>query len=43
MPAWKSVLTEAEIQAVIAYIGRAFHPLAADVPPVLTAKGTQPK
>ena len=42
MPAWKSVLTEAEIQAVIAYIGRAFHPLAADVPPVLTAKGTQP-
>ena len=32
MPAWKSVLTEAEIQAVIAYIGRAFHPLAADAP-----------
>lgn len=30
MPAWKSVLTEDEIQAVIAYIGRAFHPLAAE-------------
>jgi cytochrome c oxidase cbb3-type subunit III len=28
MPAWKSVLKEDEIQAVIAYIGRAFHPLA---------------
>lgn len=29
MPAWKSVLTESDIQAVIAYISRAFHPLAA--------------
>jgi cytochrome c oxidase cbb3-type subunit III len=28
MPAWKSVLKEDEIQAVIAYVGRAFHPLA---------------
>jgi cytochrome c oxidase cbb3-type subunit 3 len=42
MPAWKSVLTEDEIQAVIAYIGRAFHPLAADAP-MTVAKGTQPK
>ena len=29
MPAWKSVLPEPDIQAVIAYIARAFHPLAA--------------
>lgn len=29
MPAWKSVLPESDIQAVIAYISRAFHPLAA--------------
>lgn len=28
MPAWKSVLKEEEIQAVIAYINRAFHPVA---------------
>jgi cytochrome c oxidase cbb3-type subunit III len=28
MPAWKSVLKDDEIQAIIAYIGRAFHPLA---------------
>lgn len=27
MPAWKSVLSEGEIQAVVAYINRAFHPL----------------
>ena len=27
MPAWKSVLSEAEIQAIIAYINRAFHPI----------------
>jgi len=27
MPAWKSVLGEAEIQAIIAYINRAFHPV----------------
>ncbi len=27
MPAWKSVLREAEIQAIIAYINRAFHPV----------------
>ncbi|NGZ05974.1 MAG: cytochrome c [Magnetococcales bacterium] len=32
MPAWKSVLTPAEIEAVAAYIGHAFHPLAADSP-----------
>lgn len=25
MPAWKSVLSEAEVQAIIAYVGRAFH------------------
>lgn len=28
MPAWKSVLSESEIQAIIDYIARAFHPLA---------------
>lgn len=27
MPAWKSVLTDQEIEAIIAYVGRAFHPL----------------
>ncbi|HZX31753.1 MAG TPA: c-type cytochrome [Rhodocyclaceae bacterium] len=27
MPAWKSVLQERDIQAVVAYINRAFHPL----------------
>lgn len=27
MPAWKSVLTEQEIQAITAYVARAFHPL----------------
>jgi cytochrome c oxidase cbb3-type subunit 3 len=29
MPAWKSVLSPTQIQALVAYIGRAFHPLAA--------------
>ncbi len=28
MPAWKSVLKQSEIKAIIAYIHRAFHPLA---------------
>jgi len=28
MPAWKSVLSEQQIQDVIAYVARAFHPLA---------------
>ena len=28
MPAWKSVLSKPDIQAVIAYVSRAFHPLA---------------
>lgn len=28
MPAWKSVLTPADIDAVVAYVARAFHPLA---------------
>lgn len=28
MPAWKSVLSEEEIEAVIAYIDKAFHPVA---------------
>lgn len=28
MPAWKSVLSESDIQALMTYIGRAFHPLA---------------
>lgn len=27
MPAWKSVLKEAEIQSILAYINRAFHPI----------------
>lgn len=31
MPAWKSVLPEPDIQAVIAYVARAFHPLAASL------------
>lgn len=30
MPAWKSVLSEAEIRAVAAYVNRAFHPLAGE-------------
>jgi cytochrome c oxidase cbb3-type subunit 3 len=30
MPAWKSVLSEQQIEDVIAYVGRAFHPLAAE-------------
>lgn len=30
MPAWKSVLTDQEIQALVAYISKAFHPVAAD-------------
>jgi cytochrome c oxidase cbb3-type subunit III len=30
MPAWKSVLTESEIGAVIAYVNRAFHPIRDD-------------
>jgi cytochrome c oxidase cbb3-type subunit III len=28
MPAWKSVLSEQQVDDVIAYVGRAFHPLA---------------
>jgi len=28
MPAWKSVLSEQQVEDVIAYVGRAFHPLA---------------
>ncbi|MDP3841717.1 MAG: c-type cytochrome [Oxalobacteraceae bacterium] len=31
MPAWKSVLSETDIQAVVAYIARAFHPLTASL------------
>lgn len=30
MPAWKSVLDDAEIRAVAAYVHRAFHPLSGD-------------
>ena len=30
MPAWKSVLSEQQVEDVIAYVGRAFHPLAAE-------------
>lgn len=33
MPAWRSVLPEEDIQAVVAYIGKAFHPLAASPVP----------
>jgi cytochrome c oxidase cbb3-type subunit III len=32
MPAWKSVLKDDEIQAIIAYVGRAFHPLVKKSP-----------
>lgn len=32
MPAWKSVLSEADIDALADYIGRAFHPLAPATP-----------
>lgn len=32
MPAWKSVLSQAQIQAVVAYISKAFHPLASTIP-----------
>jgi cytochrome c oxidase cbb3-type subunit 3 len=32
MPAWKSVLSPADISSLVAYIGRAFHPLAAPAP-----------
>lgn len=42
MPAWKSVLTSTDVQAVIAYIARAFHPLAVD-DPLDTAKALSPK
>jgi mono/diheme cytochrome c family protein len=28
MPAWKSVLSEQQVDDVIAYVGRAFYPLA---------------
>lgn len=30
MPAWKSVLSEQQVDDVIAYVGRAFHPLSAE-------------
>jgi cytochrome c oxidase cbb3-type subunit III len=30
MPAWKSVLSEQQIEDIIAYVGRAFHPLVAE-------------
>jgi cytochrome c oxidase cbb3-type subunit 3 len=30
MPAWKSVLSKSDIEAVAAYVNRAFHPLARD-------------
>lgn len=30
MPAWKSVLNDGEIRAIIAYINRAFHPISKD-------------
>ncbi|MDP2369629.1 c-type cytochrome [Rhodoferax sp.] len=42
MPAWKSVLPQADIQAAIAYIARAFHPLAPAIPRP-AAKGAAPK
>ena len=30
MPAWKSVLSDQQMEDVIAYVGRAFHPLMPD-------------
>lgn len=33
MPAWKSVLRERDIRAIVAYINKAFHPLADQPPP----------
>jgi cytochrome c oxidase cbb3-type subunit 3 len=30
MPAWKDVLSDSDVDALVAYIGRAFHPLAPD-------------
>lgn len=30
MPAWKSVLSESQVEDVVAYVARAFHPLAAE-------------
>jgi cytochrome c oxidase cbb3-type subunit 3 len=28
MPAWKSVLSEQQVEDIIAYVARAFHPLS---------------
>lgn len=39
MPAWKSVLSEQEVAAIIAYIGRAFHPLS-PAPEIKTGKAS---
>ncbi|NMM05028.1 MAG: c-type cytochrome [Polaromonas sp.] len=39
MPAWKSVLKEDEIEAVVAYVGRAFHPLSQS--PSVAASGAR--
>lgn len=39
MPAWKSVLNDADIQALSAYIARAFHPLADDAPRAAATPG----
>jgi cytochrome c oxidase cbb3-type subunit 3 len=41
MPAWKSVLKAPQIQALVAYIGRAFHPLAAAEPVAGQAKAAR--
>jgi cytochrome c oxidase cbb3-type subunit 3 len=38
MPAWKSVLSPSQIQALVAYIARAFHPLAPATPAVPAAR-----
>jgi len=32
MPSWKSVLTDADIESIVAYISRAFHPVGGDAP-----------
>lgn len=42
MPAWKSVLGTAETQAIIAYISRTFHPVAADPAPASPAASATP-
>jgi cytochrome c oxidase cbb3-type subunit III len=39
MPAWKNVVSEAEIEAIIAYMNRAFHPIRDDTSAARAASG----